>query len=798
MKIKIKIVFFSIFFSLSAFAENLNIQAKNISLDIDGKTSVFTDEVVIVTKETSIKSDYVKYNKETGFLIIKDNIKAVDKKNNTITAEYAEYYENEKVFKSKGYTKVITSDKYIIEGSDIVIDNKKKIINSKKNSKILDQDKNQIYLENFEYLIEENIFKSIGNIKITDINDNSFEFSQIYINTKKKEVLGTDIKAFMNDDTFKIHPKNKPRIFANSLKLDNEKNIFNKGIFTICDYRKNDKCPPWSIQSTKILHDNKKKTIYYDNALIKVYDIPIFYFPRFSHPDPSVDRRSGFLPASIMSTKNLGEGVSIPYFFDLAKNKNFTLTNRVYSSENPLIYGEYHQALKDSFLMADFGYTEGYKNTSSSKKAGSKSHFFAKYVKNFTTKNNAENSFNLSIQDVSNDKYLKLYKIKSNLVDYNVDTLESSINFIHQSEDIFLGLDAVVYETIKENFEDKYEYILPEVTLDKNLFNHERFGSLEFQSNLKVRNYDTNKLENFLVNDFNWESNNFTLNSGINTKILGNLRNINYEAKNTDEYKKEPTNELFGTLGLLSELNLQKQIGTSSHFLTPKILLKYSPGSMRKENNGGRLDPINAFSLNRVNNINNYETGGSAAIGFDYKIKKTNKNLDFSVAQVINEKENKKMADITSLNEKVSDLVGSAKYNLNKNTSLNYNFSIDQNYKDLNYSELGTSTNFGPLNLKFDYLQENKHIGNQDYFKTKIDYKNKENGLVSFETKRNLITNSAEFYNLSYEYINDCLRAGLVYRREFYNDSELEPENSLMFKITLVPFGEINSPKFSN
>ena len=99
----------------------------------------------------------------------------------------------------------------------------------------------------------------------------------------------------MNNDNFKIHPKNKPRIFANSLKLDNEKNIFNKGIFTLCDYRKKDKCPPWSIQSTKILHDNKK-TIYYDNALIKVYNIPIFYFPKFSHPDPTVKRRSGFLP----------------------------------------------------------------------------------------------------------------------------------------------------------------------------------------------------------------------------------------------------------------------------------------------------------------------------------------------------------------------------------------------------------------------------------------------------------------------------------------------------------------------
>ena len=68
---------------------------------------------------------------------------------------------------------------------------------------------------------------------------------------------------------------------------------------------------------------------------------------------------------------------------------------------------------------------------------------------------------------------------------------------------------------------------------------------------------------------------------------------------------------------------------------------------------------------------------------------------------------------------------------------------------------------------------------------------------MSFKTKRNLISNSSEYYDLSYEYLNDCLRAGLVYRREFYSDSEIEPENSLMFKITLTPFGDIRSPSFS-
>ena len=47
-----------------------------------------------------------------------------------------------------------------------------------------------------------------------------------------------------------------------------EKNTeFTKSIFTLCDYRKNDKCPPWSIQASKMLHDSQKKTIYYDNAV---------------------------------------------------------------------------------------------------------------------------------------------------------------------------------------------------------------------------------------------------------------------------------------------------------------------------------------------------------------------------------------------------------------------------------------------------------------------------------------------------------------------------------------------------
>ncbi len=793
------IIFFLSFFLTSySLAENIFIEAKNISLDKNKETTIFEKDVVVKTDTGDvIKSEFAEYNRVSGFIKLRKKVIAIDSQSNQIETDYAEYNDKTKIFKTVGLTKIITSSQYIVNTEDLLIDKEKKSISSKSNTIITDTENNKILLDNFEYLTHTNIFKSVGSIKIVDKIDNSYEFSQIYIDTKKKEIIGSDTKAYLNSKDFKIDQKNKPRIFSNTVAIGKKYSSFEKSVFTLCDYRENDKCPPWSIQSSKMLHDNKKKTIYYDHAVIKIYDIPIFYIPKLSHPDPTVDRRSGFLPPSFSDTRNLGTGISLPYFFALNNDKNFTLTNNFFDKEHPLFLGEYHQALLNGSFLADVGYTEGYKRSSPSKPTGSKSHFFSKFSKNFINDNGVEKSFNLVVQDVSNDKYLKLYKINSDLIDHNISSLENSIKYTHEEDDLFFGFNANIYETLNDDYNDKYEYIFPEMIVDKNLYSDENYGNLDLQSNYKVHKYDTNKFTNFFVNDLNWNFRDIDFKSGLKSKILGNIKNINYETKNVDIYKKDTTSELYGAIGFLTELDLIKSSSKSNHLLTPKFLVRYSPGAMRKETDGFRLDPLNAFSLNRLNNVNNFETGLSGTIGLDYKIKSNGNDFDFSLAQVINEEENKKMASKSSLDEKLSDLVGSAKYKLNDNFSLNYNFSADQNYKEFNYNEFGATINFNSLNFDFNYLHEDKHIGNKEYLKTKVNFKNNDDGVLSFQTKRNLITNSAEFYNLSYEYLNDCLRAGLVYRREFYTDSEIEPENSLMFKITLTPFGNISSPSFN-
>ncbi len=267
-----------ILFNTLLHAENIFIESKNISLDKNKKISIFENEVIIKTKENStIKSEYAEYNKNNGLIKLKDKITIIDKENNKVETNYAEYNEKTKIFKSIGPTKIITSENYIVNTEDVTFDNYKNFISSKKNTSITDLDNNKIYLENFDFLTKQNIFKSIGFIRLEDNNKNSYEFSQIYIDTKKKEILGTDIKAFMNSDDFKTSPKNKPRVFANTINVNKESNVFNKSIFTLCDYRKNDKCPPWSIQSTKMLHDRKKKKPYIMIMQLSKFMIFLFF-----------------------------------------------------------------------------------------------------------------------------------------------------------------------------------------------------------------------------------------------------------------------------------------------------------------------------------------------------------------------------------------------------------------------------------------------------------------------------------------------------------------------------------------
>ena len=782
----------------NVMAENLSIKALDISIDKKTQATIFKNNVIIEDEIGNIiKSDYAEYDKKNNIIYLKRNIIVSDKDNNILKTEQATYDEMLKTFKAEGKTTFESSQGYTLEGTDISLNNKNKTIFSNNLTTLNDLDGNTISLENFEYISSKKVFKSLGKIEVNDKKNNTYLFSQIIIDTKNKEMIGTDVKAYLNDKQFKFDKKNKPRIFANAAQFKESGTSFQKSAFTFCNYRKGDKCPPWEFTAREMSHNEVKKTIFYENVLIKIYNVPVMYLPYFFHPDPTVKRRSGFLTPSFKNVKSLGASTTIPYFYAINEDKDLTISNKIFMEHHPLILSEYRQAFKDSSLVVDLGYTEGLKKSDTKKNTGERSHGFLRFVKNFR-ETNRSNELELNLENVSNRKYLKTYKIQSELINSNENTLENYLKFNSTGEDDFYGIETAIFKSLKKDNSEKYEYILPSASYSKNFINTDSFGNIDFTSNFKIENNDTNKTKKILINDFSWNYKDLFLENGLKSKIFSEVKNVNYEAKNIGNLKSEPTSEIFGALGYLSEIDFYKDINENNrHLFTPKILLRYAPGIMKQETSGGRINNLNIFSLNRTSSNDNFENGLSATLGFDYEIDNNERKFSFSGGQIINQKENKKMSSESSLNEKLSDFVGSAKFNSNDKFNFDYKFSLDQNYKDLNYNDLNTTINFNSVDLNFNYLKETKHYGQTEYFETNVSYLVDTNEKLSIKGKRNLISNSAEYYDLSYEYFNDCLRAGLVYRREFYNDSDVEPEDSLMFKITLIPFGNLTSQTVS-
>ena len=755
-------------------------------------------------KDLEVNSFKVKYDNINEITIFEGDVNAKDSLGNKLFSKYAKYNKIDGLFETQGTTKIVTSAGFEISGENIFLDEKKKIIYSNNKTQIIDQDGNKILVDMFNYSILTNIIFSKGNIKIIDTNNNNYSFSEIYIDEKEKKIIGSDVKAFLNSESISSNTENEPRFFANTMSLNEKINKFDKGIFTYCKRKPGEKCPPWVLQSKKIKHDLAKKTIYYDNVVLKVYNFPIFFAPKFSHPDPTVKRMSGFLAPSFSNNGAVGNAIAAPYFWNIAGDKDLTLTPKIYVNSKPLLLAEYRQDFMNSFLILDAGFTQGYKKTNNKKTSGSKSHFFANFNKALIDEKEKRSSLNLKMQKVSNNTYLKVYEIDSLLVEEQT-ILENEIDYSYENNDFFIGLTPGMYENLSKTGNNKHEYLLP-LSIDKSLVASERYGTIDLTSNTRIRSYDTNKLTKFLVNDFNWKSNKWLNKFGFESHFKGLLKTVNYKANNTKLFKNDSTNtEVNSALGFFTKLGMYKNDITNKNFqtLTPKFLLRYAPGHMR-DLNGGRLNYGNLYDLKKVNELDVLESGLSSSIGFEYKKFDLddknnigNEKFSFSAGQVVSAKENMDIPASTSIDQKFSDVVGKASFNINNKLNLNYNFSVDQNYKDLNYNEISSNFTFERTKFNVAYLQEQNHIGNHEHIKSGIDFKPNNFTELSVNTKRNLLTNSAEFYNLSYNYINDCLKAGLAYRREFYTDRDIEPTNSLMFTISIIPFAQINSPGLS-
>ena len=586
---------------------------------------------------------------------------------------------------------------------------------------------------------------------------------------------------------------------GNTVEITNNISTINKGTYTTCKKNGED-CPSWKITASKIVHDKKKKRITYKNAWLNLFDVPVFYFPKFFHPDPTVKRQSGFLsPTLASSVSTNGSAINLPYYLVLADNKDLTFKPKFYTNDNPLFQVEYREIKENSNTLIDASYNQGYKNESSKKSKGSRNHFFATSNINLNLEDFDSSELELKLQKVNNDTYLRVHNIKSDedlIKSYT--RLNSAINLKLKKESSSFDLNMNVYENLS-NTANRYEYVLPSFDYQNQLLESENIGTLKFQSRGTYRKYNTNVDEAKFVNDVYWLSNDFYADTGVVSQFEGNIKNSNYDADKSSTLKNESSNiEIAGAISMTNSIPLEKKFKNSKRVITPKIMTRYSPSHMRNLNSDSlKLNSSNLFVLNKVGEIDVLEKGSSITLGTDYKISSLEDDYNFfelSFGQVFNLEANNDLPKKSSLNKKSSDLIGYVDFGINEDSSIKYSFSLDNNYNTLNYNEIGAIFQVNKLITDFSYFEERNFIGSNQYANLNFNYLFDETKTINFKTRKDFNADATEFINWNFEYENDCLRAALEFNRTFYKDRDIEPDDEIFINLTFVPFGQFNSP----
>lgn len=195
-----------------------------------------------------------------------------------------------------------------------------------------------INADKIEYDANSETIKTSGKTEITNQSGQKITLTDSYLSKNGKDLSGNDIELWLGPHVY-VESKNVSR--------DNDKTIARDAMFTACK-NCDELGETWEISSKEIKHDMNERMLSFYNSVFWVYDIPVFWFPYFSMPDPGVKHKTGFLSPSLESTNKMGTQINIPFYVYISDTHDLTTTLSYLTRENPLFQLEHRLNAKHS------------------------------------------------------------------------------------------------------------------------------------------------------------------------------------------------------------------------------------------------------------------------------------------------------------------------------------------------------------------------------------------------------------------------------------------------------------------
>ena len=651
--------------------------------------------------------------------------------------------------------------------------------------------------------------RAVGAVELTTPGGDRIIAPQILLQNQLKDAFVENIRLIMTDGA--------QAVAASGERIEETgRTVLKRASYSPCKVCADGsgKKPLWQLKAVKVVHDKGKRRLYYDNAILEVLGIPIFWTPYFSHPDPTVDRASGLLPLDIQTSQNLGLIAGIPYYHVFSDSIDATFTPVFTTREGFVLKGQYRQHVGIGQFSFDGSITRAEQRDINNIRTGineTRGHISS--VGSFQHSDRWRSTYQVNY--ASDDTYLGRYEIS------NTDTLVSEYLLEGFFGASYVSSRALAFQGLRlEDISGKTAFALPLIDAEF-IPNYKPLGgTISLRGNAlalhRTDGLDTRRLSLMA----NWQRRWITPKGFVlDVDALARSDLYNLDAAN------QPDDPAFagsfgGTSGSewrrLARLTttvswpLVKYGASGTHTVEPITEISLSPrrgtpdSIVNEDSRAFELSDLNLFSANRTSGFDLWEEGSRATFGVRWRYEGNNLTTDILVGQSWRiTGQDFVLADGIGLEGNSSDIVGRTNVNYQGWIDLEHRYRLDDSNFKIRRNDIDVTFGDDKKSLRVGYTRLNRNlafINREDREEIRVSgfYNIDDNWRLSGTWTRRLegaeLSTTTEDsgpvqYSIGVEYQNECIELGLRLRETFTRDRDVEPGTSIMFRLKLTNLG---------
>lgn len=654
--------------------------------------------------------------------------------------------------------------------------------------------------DNVRYNRNEDSVVASGNIVLLEPSGEVVFAEYVELKDELRSGVIENIRILLSDDS---------RFAANGARrIDGRKTIMRKAVYSPCAVcAENSGRPPlWQLKASTIIHDQEEKNIAYTNAWLELFGIPVFYIPYLTHPDPTVDRRSGLLAPRIGSSRVFGGFVRMPLFLAFTDSIDMTVEPIVTAREPPILALEYRQRFNSGLVEFSGSGTKADRETGdvdnpTIEQDVTRGHLFAEGL--FSINDNWRTGFDYG--RASDPTYLDRYDFFG---DFG-ETLESRAFVEGFHGRTYSAGNIFGYQDLRITDAEEEPLILP--SLDQNyLTEADSLGgrwSLDtnFRSTMRDGGPNTRRLS--LKGGYAIP---FVSDYGLVTTVSTSLQADGYHMDRVLVDGQSENNVVAGRAVPRAAIEMRYPFvrGTEGirQVVEPVVALIAAP------NNGNpveipqedsvvvELDDTNLFSEDQIPGLDRVDTGQRAVYGLKAGLYgEHGGRMAGFFGQSYRLDNDDRDADTSDLRNGKSDFVGRLQISPDKYMDLLYRFRLAEH--DFNLLRGETSVAIGPPSFRLtgdhvyiaaeasNGLYPDREEVNADLSSQLTDYWS-----IGLNTRRDLTSDGGPLeHGARITYEDECFRLAVKFKRDFTSSLDVEEETVFSVEIVFKNLGNISA-----